>query len=411
MTKKRKTSSKRPARSTAGETQLQPNLDRATRLVMQLMAIEGPSGREGRVVQFVTGQLRRAGAEAGAIRTDNADRHTPLAGETGNLIFRLPGTRRAPRRMLMAHLDTVPICVGARPIRRGDRILSADAHTGLGADDRAGVAVVLNTAIEILKNKLPHPPLTFFWPVQEEIGLQGARHAQLGLLGRPRLAFNFDGGAPEKLTIGATGGYRMTIRIDGVPSHAGGAPEYGVSAISIAGLAITDLQHNGWHGAIRKGQRTGTCNIGVIRGGTATNVVSEHVEIKAEARSHSPSFRRQIVRQIEKAFLRAAESVKNVLGTSGQVCFEGSLDYESFKLKKSEPCVRTAEAAVRSVGERPIHFVTNGGVDANWTTARGIPTVTLGCGQLLQHTRDEQLDVPSFQQACRIALKLATGEV
>nr|NIL98283.1 M20/M25/M40 family metallo-hydrolase [Planctomycetales bacterium]NIM09551.1 M20/M25/M40 family metallo-hydrolase [Planctomycetales bacterium]NIN09039.1 M20/M25/M40 family metallo-hydrolase [Planctomycetales bacterium]NIN78152.1 M20/M25/M40 family metallo-hydrolase [Planctomycetales bacterium]NIO35337.1 M20/M25/M40 family metallo-hydrolase [Planctomycetales bacterium] len=305
---------------------------------------------------------------------------------------------------------TVPICVGARPIRQGDRIVSANPCSGLGADNRAGVAVVLNTAIEIVKRGLPHPPLTFFWPVQEEIGLRGARHAQLGLLGRPRLAFNFDGGAPEKLTLGATGGYRMTIRVDGLPSHAGAAPQFGVSAIAIAGLAIADLQRNGWHGAIRKGRRCGTCNIGVIRGGSATNVVSEHVEIRAEARSHSPSFRRQIVRQIEKAFQHAAASVKNALGTSGQVSIEGQLDYESFRLKKSEPCVQIAEAALQAVGQQPMHFVSNGGVDANWTTARGIPTVTLGCGQLLQHTREEQLDIPSFQRACRIALQLATGK-
>ncbi len=409
MSNHKKSQRSRAGSAHPGDRLPPPDLDRALRLVMQLMALEGPSGREGPVVQFVTDQLLRAGAEAGAIRTDRAHQRTSRGGETGNLSFRLPGNRRGPRRLLMAHLDTVPLCVGARPVRRGDRIVSADAQTGLGADNRAGVAVVLNTALEILAGQLPHPPLTFFWPVQEEIGLQGARHAELNLLGRPGLAFNFDGGAPEKLTIGATGGYRMTIRVTGVASHAGGAPEYGVSAIAIAGLAIADLQRRGWHGAIRKGGRRGTCNVGVIQGGTATNVVSEEVVLQAEARSHSPAFRQQIVRQIEKSFRQAAAGVKNVLGTPGQVACQGKLDYESFRLKKSEPCVRIAEAAVRSEGGQPIHFVSNGGVDANWTTARGIPTVTLGCGQLRQHTREEQLDVPSFGQACKIALRLATG--
>ena len=76
-------------------------------------------------------------------------------------MFRLPGTFRGPRRLLMAHLDTVPVCVGARPVRRGNRITSAAPHTGIGADDRAGVAVVLGAALEILERKLPHPPLTF----------------------------------------------------------------------------------------------------------------------------------------------------------------------------------------------------------------------------------------------------------
>ena len=387
----------------------EPDLDRAVKLVKKLMAIEGPSGREQRVVDFITRALRRAGVPNKDIRTDRAHRHTPIDGETGNLVLRLPGSRRGPRRMLMAHMDTVPICVGSKPTQQGDRIVSADPNTGLGADDRAGVAVLLITAIEILQHDLSHPPLTFLWPVQEEIGLHGARHAQLSLLGRPRLAFNFDGGAPEKLTIGATGGYRMTIRIEGIPSHAGGAPEYGVSAIAIASIAIADLQRGGWHGAIEKGKQRGTCNVGIIRGGAATNVVTESVEVRVEARSHSPAFRRQIVRQIEKSFEQAAQGVRNVIGTCGKVTFDGQLDYESFRLSKKEPCIREAEAAVRFVGEQPIHFVTQGGLDANWMTARGIPTVTLGCGQLLQHTRDEMLDVPLFQRACRIGLRLATG--
>ena len=57
-------------------------------------------------------------------------------------------------------------------------------------------------------------------------------------LGKPKLAFNFDGGSSEKLTLGATGGYRMQIDISGLASHAGGAPEAGVSAIAIAALAF-----------------------------------------------------------------------------------------------------------------------------------------------------------------------------
>jgi tripeptide aminopeptidase len=85
------------------------------------------------------------------------------------------------------------------------------------------------------------------------------------------------------------------------------------------------------------------------------------------------------------------------------------LDYNSFRLPATEPCVLAAEAAIQSVGQEPTRFLSNGGLDANWMTARGIPTVTLGCGQLNQHTRDEQLHVPTFKLACRIALRLATG--
>jgi tripeptide aminopeptidase len=387
----------------------EPDLKAAFDLVMRLMAIPGVSGQENQVVEFITKKLRQAGAPAAAISTDQAHRRSPLKGEIGNLIFKLPGTLRGPRRLLMAHLDTVPLCVGCKPVRKGGFVRSADKRTGLGADDRAGAAVVLTAALEILRRKLPHPPVTFFWPIQEEVGLHGAQFASLGTLGKPQLAFNWDGGPAERVAIGATGAYRMTIRVHGLASHAGGAPEQGVSAIGIAGLAIADLQRNGWHGKIDRDGGQGTSNIGVFHGGEATNVVTPYVEIRAEARSHDPKFRRQIVRAIEEAFENAASEVKNVTGDAGRVEFETRLDYEAFRLGDQEPCVLAAESAIRGIGAEPYRIVTNGGLDANWMTAHGIPTVTLGCGQMNVHTVSEQLDLDAYEKGCRVGLKLATG--
>ena len=373
------------------------------------MAIQGQSGREAAVIQAITRELRQAGAPAAAIQTDNAHHKTAIKGDVGNLVLKLPGTIRAPRRMLMAHVDTVPLCVGSKPVVRGGWVRSSDKRTGLGADDRAGAAVLLGAVIEILKRRLPHPPLTFLWTVQEEVGLEGARYARLGLLGRPRLAFNFDGGAAEKLTIGATGAYRMKIDVEGLASHAGGAPQHGISAVAIAGIAIGDLHRQGWHGDIHKQGRHGTSNVGPICGGAATNVVVDRVELRAEARSHDPKFRARIVKAYEDAFQKAARRVKNAQGKTGRVQIESRLDYESFLLDGREPCIGVAEAAIRSAGLEPQRAVTNGGIDANWMTHRGIPTVTLGCGQQHQHTVSERLDVAVYLSACRIGLRLASA--
>ena len=380
----------------------------AVNLVMRMMAVPGRSGQESRIAEFIRRQLRKAGAPAAAIDTDNAHRRTILPGETGNLVLKLPGTQRGPRRLLMAHMDTVPICVGSRPVQRNGFVVSDNHDTGLGADDRAGCAVILNAAIQVLRRRLPHPPLTFCWTVQEEVGLQGARMLNLSMLGRPRLAFNWDGGAPEKLTVGATGGYRLTIHVRGIASHAGGAPQHGISAIAIASLAVAKLVRDGWHGEIRRGRNYGTSNVGAIQGGEASNVVTESVLLKVEARSHDPAFRRRIVRQIEHAFQQAARQVRNVAGDRGQVEIEKRLDYEAFQLNPREPCVLAAERAIRATKRQPQHAISNGGVDANWLVARGIATVTMGCGQLNQHTTKEALNVTSYLDACQIAQRLAT---
>lgn len=380
-------------------------------LIMQLLAIPGRSGEEAAVARFINEQLVAAGAPADAIVTDNAHTKTIIKGDTGNLILRLPGTVRGPRRLLMAHMDTVPICYGAKPARQGDVIVSTDPKTGLGGDDRAGCGVILNAALKILKEKLPHPPLTFVWMIQEEVGLHGARNLQLNKLGgKIGLAFNWDGGPAEKLTIGATGGYRLGIEITGLASHAGVAPEEGISAIAIASIAIADLVQNGWHGKIEKGKQTGTSNVGVIRGGDATNVVTDQVTIRAEARSHDAKFRAKIVKEIEQAFTRAVKVVKNTAGKMGQVKFDGRLDYESFLLPTNSPSVVAAKGAVESLNLEPYLAIANGGLDANWMNEHGIPTVTLGCGQQLIHTVNEQLDLIAYQKACNIALKLAVAE-
>jgi tripeptide aminopeptidase len=228
-------------------------------------------------------------------------------------------------------------------------------------------------------------------------------------LGRPKLAFNFDGGAAEKITVGATGGYRMDITIEGIPSHAGVAPEQGVSAIAIASLAIASIVEDGWHGLVEKQGKRGTSNVGVINAGAATNVVAESAQLRAEARGHDPSFRSRIVKAIEKAFTDAAKRVQSASGRRGRVTCEGRLDYEAFRLDDDEPCVVAATEAVRAVGLEPRLDVSNGGLDANWMAANGIPTVTLGCGQADIHTTNERLDLAVFENACRIALRLATG--
>lgn len=380
-------------------------------LVTKMMAIPGKSCQEKQVVEFIKEQLLEAGVDAKAIQIDSVQKQSPAGGEVGNLIVKLKGTKKGPRRLLMAHVDTVPLCVGSRPVRRGEVIEAKDGNTALGADNRAGASVVLTAILEILKQGLDYPPLTLFWPVQEEIGLLGARHVKLSHLGDPKLCFNWDGGMSEVVTIGATGAYDIEIEVEGMASHAGVHPERGISAIAIAGHAISDLAENGWHGLIVKGKYTGTSNIGFVQAGEATNVVTPHLTLRAEARSHDPEFRKTIVEEFRAAFERAVNAVKNDVGKTGRVKFTADLKYESFKLSEKEPVVQAAVKAVKALGLPADLRISNGGLDANWLSARGLPTVTLGCGQQDVHTVNESLHIERYQNACQIALLLATDSL
>jgi tripeptide aminopeptidase len=381
----------------------------ATKLLTGLVAIPGKSGDEQATAARIVKELTAAGVPLSAITYDDAHKKSPYGGQCGNLIVKLPGTLRGPRRMLMAHIDTVPLCVGCEPEVRGDYLVSKRSDTALGGDDRAGASVVLHTALMLQKHKVPHPPLTLFWPVQEEVGLVGARNVAVSKLGGPKLCFNWDGGDASLVTIGATGADDLQITIKGLAAHAGAHPEDGVSAAVIAAKAIASLAENGWHGLVVKGRKTGTSNIGIVQGGDATNVVLDHLFLRGEARSHDPEFRARIVKEFERAFVMAAKSTSNTSKVRGEVEFTATMKYESFRLPEDSPVIAAASSAIRTVGLEPVTKISNGGLDANWMTALGLPTVTLGCGQEAIHTVKERLHLPSYLKACRIGLLLATG--
>lgn len=385
------------------------NDSKAIDLLSELVAIPGKSGQEQAVADRIVKELRSVGVPGSAITFDEAHKKSPYGGQCGNLIVKLPGTIKGPRRLLMGHIDTVPLCQGCVPEVRGDYLVSRRSDTALGGDDRAGATIVLHTALMLLKHKLPHPPLTLYWPIQEEVGLVGARHVAVSKLGAPKLCFNWDGGDAAGMTIGATGADDLEIQIKGLASHAGVHPEEGVSALVIAAKAVASLNENGWHGLVIKGRKTGTSNIGIVQGGDATNVVLDQLYLRGEARSHDPEFRSRIVREFERAFALAAKTTTSSTRVRGEVSFVAKMKYESFRLPASSPVITSAREAITGVGLEPFEKISNGGLDANWMTAHGLPTITLGCGQEAIHTVKERLHLPSFLHAIRIGLRLASG--
>lgn len=373
-----------------------------------LTGIPGSSGNEADVAAEIVNQLISAGLDPSQITYDGAGERTRREGNCGNLIVTLAGNGTGPRTLLSAHMDTVPICVGSQPVIDGDCVRS-EIDTGLGADDRAGCAAILTAIVERLKRGDENfPPAVITFLIQEEVGLEGARHLDVEKVGKVDRAFNFDGGTVHKLTTGAIGGERVKIRLHGVPSHAGVAPEKGASTIVMAARAIAELDQGGWLGRVEKHGRFGTSNVGVIQAGDATNVITPVAHLAAEARSHDPEMRTDIVSAMRTAFEKAATEVTNDEGVGGSVEFESHVDYESFRLPEDHPSIEKAAEAVRMIGREPFQEISNGGLDANWLFLHGIAAVTIGCGQRDIHTADETLDIADYLDACRIATWLIT---
>ena len=400
-----------PARSSKcseSMNRIEINQDAAVDRFIELTAVPGGSGDEADVAAKIVDLLTAAGLDASCCHFDGAEKRTRLSGNCGNLIVTLPGKGTAPRTLLSAHMDTVPICLGAQPVRDGE-VIRSGVSTGLGADDRSGCAAILTAAIERLRlGDAQFPPAVIAFFVQEEIGLEGARHLDTTHIGKIDRAFNFDGGTVEKITYGATGGERIEIKVTGIPAHAGIAPEKGASAIVMAARAIADLDARGWLGKIEQGGRQGTSNVGVIHGGEATNVVTPELSLRAEARGHDAEMRTLIVAEIRSAFERAVAAVVNHEGSGGSLTFESHVDYEAFALPQDHPSIVAATETIELTGREPFLQLADGGLDANWLYRHGIEAVTIGCGQREIHTADEYLVVNDFLDACRIATRLIT---
>jgi tripeptide aminopeptidase len=384
--------------------------------LMDFLAIEGITGEEQVIGRAVSQELVSLGVPAKALHFDTANERIPLPTQTGNLIVRLPGTVPGPQRLFMTHLDTVPLCAGAKPVRKGKRIVPA-GKTALGGDNRTGVACLTTMIATLLKGKLPYPPTTILYTVREESGLWGARYVDLKDLGNPTEAFNVDGGSASELTVGAVGAERWQVEVFGKAAHAGVHPERGVSATMVASLALASVHRDGWFGKVRRDGQHGTSNIGSFGGedgksaGNATNVVTDYALIRGEARSHDIRFAHIITSAYRAAFQEAAGQVRNHTGRGARVRFQIRRDYYPFRLKPTAPVVRRAQAAAASIGLSPALRISNGGLDANWLVRHGIPTVTFGAGQNNPHTVDEFVDLQEFEKGCRLALALATTEL
>jgi tripeptide aminopeptidase len=383
--------------------------------LMRFLAIEGLSGQEKAIGLAVIDELKKVGVPASAIRVDQVNERIPLPTETGNLFVDLPGTRPGPRLLFSTHLDTVQLCAGAKAKREGDRIIS-DGTTALGGDNRTGCAVLVSMVETLLKYKLPHPPISLLFAVREESGIQGCRYMDPNNLNGAAMCFNVDSRLAAELITGAVGQENWDVEIIGKAAHAGLAPEKGISSTLLAAVALAEARRTGWFGKVVKQDSNGTSNAGIFGGkdgmaaGNATNVVTDYVHIKGEARSKDEKFSVAIAEGFREAFKKARVEITDVDGGKADVKFETSHAYPPFELSDDQPAVRHAIRAAESIGLKATTVFSNGGLDANWLVKHGLPTVTFGAGQNEVHTVKEFIDLPEFAQGCRLAIALATLE-
>ena len=381
--------------------------------LLRFLAVDGVTGEEQAIADAVIDELVKVGVPKSAIRFDDANSRIPLPTQTGNLIVDLPATAEGPHLLFSTHLDTVPLCRGAKPKVDGRRVVS-DGTTALGGDNRTGCGVLVSLAETLIKHKLPHPKITLLFTVREESGLHGARELNPKDLGGPVMCINVDSQKPDDLIIGAVGQENWEVEIKGRAAHAGLAPDKGISATLVGALGLANARRDGWFGKIEKANGHGTSNVGIFGGkdgkpaGDATNVVTDYAWMRGEARSPELSFAAEIAEAFGRAFEEARQAVKATDGAVAEVKYTHVKAYPPFRLADNSPAVTRAAKALEALGLKPKLVFSPGGLDANWLDKHGIPTVTIGAGQREVHTVKEYVELDEYVTGCKIAVLAAT---
>lgn len=359
-------------------------------------AIASPSLREGAMAHYLRERLTGLGAE---VVTDAAAQAT--GGECGNLIARFPARGKAGEPlMLSVHMDTVEPCDGVVPVLR-DGVFTSAGATVLGADDKAGIAEIIEALETVREESIPHPPLEVVVTIAEEIGLVGAKHLDYSLI-TARRGLALDTSGVDRAILTAPSANKMRFEIVGRESHAGIAPEKGLSAIEVAARAIAAMRLG------RIDDET-TANIGTIKGGLATNIVPRSVVLEGEARSHDPQKLEEQTRHMVDCFQRAADELAREIDGElrrPEVSFEIVNDYPRMAVPADSPLVVLLQQASARLG-RPLELCPGGGgSDANIMNGHGIETVILGTGMTDVHSVDESVALDDMVRVAELLVEV-----
>ncbi|MFZ5968609.1 MAG: M20/M25/M40 family metallo-hydrolase [Bacillota bacterium] len=363
------------------------NRDRIVSEFMKYVQIDSITKKEGNFAQFIIEELKSVGCE---VFVDNAGEI--VGSNTGNVIARLQGNIDKEPILFSCHMDTVTPGEGIKPIIK-DSVIYSDGTTILGADNKAGIAALLEAVRLIQENQLEHGPVEMVFSVAEEDGLLGAKNLDYSKIKAKKALVLDSSGNPGQIIIKGPAQDKVHVKIKGRPAHAGVAPEEGISAIQVAASAIGSMN------LLRIDEET-TANIGVIQGGQATNIVCPEVEIKAEARSLDNSKLDKQTAHMVECFREAAEAA----GAHADIQTERM--YRAFVIDEEDEIVKLVKNACARIGLETFAGKTGGGSDTNIFNENGIKAVNLGMGARKPHTLEEHIKIEDLVNTARLVLEI-----
>ena len=365
------------------------NQARLVKTFTDLVRIDSESKNEIDVAIYIKNKLKKLGI---SYKIDSSKKLTK--SNHGNIIATLGKNKKYPTILLSSHMDTVTNGKGIKPVVKKNHITS-DGRTILGADDKSGLAIILETLEVLKKNKLKHCNIEVAITTCEEIGLLGARYLDYKLL-KAKEGIVLDSTSPERLVFKGPSSDYFNITIRGIEAHSGINPEHGLSSIAVSAEIITKMKT----GRINKNT---TINIGRINGGSAVNIVPGQTEIMCEIRSHNERKIKSELSKIKKTLTAANKKYKKI-NKNFNASIKVNRIYNSINIPKNIFIIKSILSTCKDFNYKVDLVETGGGADANFFVQNGIDTVNLGTGMREFHTTKEKLILKEFYQSANIVL-------
>lgn len=369
--------------------------DRLIQEFMELVRVDSETGNERQIADVLKEKFSALGLTA--IEDDSKER---TGHGAGNLFVTWPAEEgaSAPKMLFTCHMDTVVPGKNIKPSLGADGWITSDGSTILGSDDKAGLAAVFEAIRVIQEQKLPHGQIQFVITAGEESGLLGARNMDPSHLDA-EFGFALDSnGEVGAIAVAAPTQAKVTMQIFGKSAHAGVNPEDGISAIQVASKAISAMK-------LGRIDKETTANIGKFAGGGPTNVVCDHVQLDAEARS---IVQEKVELQIA-SMREALETTAREYGADSE--FRSEIIYPAFSFNEHDPVVKLAERAITSLGLSPRLFASGGGSDANVFNGLKVPTVNLAVGYQNIHTTKERIKAEDIVKVAELVVAIVKESV
>ncbi|MEN8257133.1 MAG: M20/M25/M40 family metallo-hydrolase [Thermodesulfobacteriota bacterium] len=370
------------------------NQERLAHYFITLCEIDSPGKAEAKVAAYL---IDFFGAFPGvsAFVDDSA---SVTGSDTGNLVVSLPGTDLDKKPLFFnCHMDVIAPCLGVK-VCRHNNIFTSQGDTVLGGDDKAGIAILMEMTQVLFENNLSHCPLEFLFTTGEEIGLLGAKAFDPSLLSAS-MGFALDSTGVDNVIVGAPAAVYVNAEISGKAAHAGLNPQDGINAITLASRIISRLP-------MGRLDELSTANVGLVSGGTATNIVPDFVQFQGEIRSHSASLLARHIAAFRKVFTENISLQPNATLPSFSLNFPEQ--YPAMALADDEPLLATARSAATFLQRELDYIVAGGGSDANVFNSRGLSTAILGVGMENVHSTHELISLDSLVRTLELTVSLAT---